>query len=361
MKKVLFSFLLLNIFNVNAQQSEQISFEKFVHDFGVIKEEDGAAEYEFKFINNGVQSIKIVGVKASCGCTTPGWSKEFIAPGEVGYIKARYDTKNRPGVFNKSLTVTTDLETEKTKRLYIKGQVTPKSKSFEEEFPQAMGGLRVKYPSFNFGKVKMTKKPTVKSYEVYNGTDSPITFLRKVDRPKYIKVSFDPKVLPAKTKGTITLSYDAKNRNDYGFVSDNVVIYTDEALESAKSFSVYATLEEDFSIMSKEELELAPRLTLQKTIHDFGNMKQGDKKTTTFVLTNEGKQDLNIRKVKSTCGCVIAKLKTKTIEPGKSIELELAFNTLERRGIQQKSVSIFTNDPRRPAQRVTVKANVRIQ
>jgi hypothetical protein len=358
MKNLFFSILLINCFYATAQQSEQISFEENVHDFGVIKEVDGSAEYEFKFINNGAQPITILNVKASCGCTTPGWSKEAIAPGEAGYIKAKYNTKNRPGPFNKSLTVTTDNETEKTKRLYIKGQVTPKPKSIEEEFPQVVGALRVKYQSFNLGKVKMTDEPTVKKYEVYNASDSIVTFLDQVDKPKYIEVSFDPVVMPAKSKGTITLTYDAKNRNDYGFVSDNVVIHTDEELNGDKSFSVYATLEEAFPTMSKEEWDQAPILKMENTIHDFGKIQQGEKVTATFTLTNEGKSDLNIRKAKSTCGCVITKLKKNTIKPGKSMELELTFDATDRRGIQQKSVSIFTNDPKRPAQRVTIKASV---
>jgi hypothetical protein len=345
----------------NAQQSEQIHFEESVHDFGIIKEVDGAATYEFKFINNGTEPVKILTVKASCGCTTPGWSKEAIAPGEAGYIKAQYNTKNRPGPFNKSLTVTTDLEKEKTKRLYIKGQVTPKPKSLAEEFPVAMGGLRVKYKSFNLGSLVMKEAPTVKSYEVYNATDSTISFLTQVDKPTYINISFEPEVLLAKSKGKITLSYDAKNRNDYGFVSDNVVIHTDEAIESDKSFAVYATLQEYFEPMSIEQLAQAPKLVIEESIHDFGKVKEGEKLTTTFVLTNTGKQALNIRTVKSTCNCMVANLKKHTIKPGKSTELELIFDSSNRRGIQQKSVSIFSNDPKKPAQRVTVKASVQTE
>ena len=358
MRRILISILLLSFFSVNAQQAEQISFEETVHDFGIIKEADGAAIYEFKFINNGTKPVKILTVKASCGCTTPGWSREPIAPGEAGYIKAQYNTQKRPGPFNKSLTVTTDLETEKVKKLYIKGQVTPKPKSIEDEFPQAIGGLRVKFKSFNLGKIKIVDTQTVKEYEVYNASDSSISFLEQMDKPDYIDVSFVPQTIPAKSRGKIILSYDAISRNDYGFVSDNIVIYTNEAQEPSKSFSVYATLEEYFEPMTEEDLKQAPILKIENTTHDFGRIKQGEKATTTFVLMNTGKQNLDIRKAKSTCGCVTVKLKKKTIKPGKSAELELTFDSADRRGLQQKSVSIFTNDPQRPAQRVTVKASV---
>lgn len=358
MKKILLIAFTFHFLNVSAQQAEEILFEKTTHDFGELKEVDGFAEYEFKFINNSNDSITIIKVKASCGCTTPGWTREVVPPGQAGFVKARYNSKNRPGTFNKSLTVTTNHASEKTKRLFIKGKVIPKAKSVLEEYPIAMGGLQVKYQSFNLGKVMLVDEPTVKTYEVYNASDSTITFLENVDKPKYINVSFDPQSIPTKSVGKITISYVGSQRNDYGFVSDNVVIRTDELIDTEKSFSVFATLQEYFPPMSAEQLAQAPQLKIENDMHDFGKVNQGDKRTALFTLTNTGQSNIEIRKAKSTCGCVTAKLKKQIIKPGKSIELELIFDTTDRRGIQQKSVSIYTNDPKKPAQRVHVRASI---
>ena len=63
-------------------------------------------------------------MQASCGCTTPDWSKEPIAPGKKGFVKASYNPAGRPGNFNKSVTVTSN---QGTQVLYIKGQVVPKA------------------------------------------------------------------------------------------------------------------------------------------------------------------------------------------------------------------------------------------
>lgn len=81
-----------------------IKFEKLEHDFGKIKEGTLAA-YSFVFYNNGKAPLVLNTVQASCGCTTPEWSKEPIMPGGKGTIKAVYNSYGRPGQFYKTVTV----------------------------------------------------------------------------------------------------------------------------------------------------------------------------------------------------------------------------------------------------------------
>lgn len=111
---------------------EHMVFNEDSHDFGTIPE-GPAAEYEFKFKNTGSEPIVITKVHASCGCTTPSYSKEPVKPGETGTVKAVYNTQGRPNPFNKSITVVSNAG---TKVLVIKGTVekapdgsVPKSKS----------------------------------------------------------------------------------------------------------------------------------------------------------------------------------------------------------------------------------------
>ena len=362
MRNILFAFtFIFNVLTVGAQQIDPIQFEEGTHDFGTVKEEDGPIIHEFKFINNSPDSIKILSVKASCGCTTPGWSKEPVAPGGYGFIKAQYNTRNRPGAFKKSLTVNTSYSGMKQKRLYITGHVVAKVKTIEEELPMLMGGLRVKYNSFNLSKVLTSETPTEQDFEVYNASDSVISFLDKFEGPSYITISFEPQNIAPKQKGKIKVSYKGSERNDFGFVSDNVIVFTDEVgEESRKSFNVYATIQEYFPPMSAEEVAQAPKLAISDVVHDFGSIILGEKVEATFVLKNTGKTPLNIRKTKSTCSCTIAELKKDTIKPGGSAELKVTFNSEGRRGNQQKSITIFSNDPKKPMQRVTLKGVVKL-
>lgn len=106
-----------------------VDFGTKVHDFGVIPEEGGKVTTTFVFKNTGKKNFVITKVQASCGCTTPDWSKEPIAPGKKGYVKATYNPAGRPGNFSKSITVTSNAG---TVVLNIKGQVTPKPKAEEK-------------------------------------------------------------------------------------------------------------------------------------------------------------------------------------------------------------------------------------
>jgi hypothetical protein len=132
MKKLWILFILLLGSSWNAFSQEQpdqskaeIKFEKEMHHFGKIREGE-LATYEFKFTNIGEEPLLITRVNVSCGCTTPEWSKDPIAPGKTGYIRATYNSANRPGVFNRSITVTTNAKTP-VKVLSIQGDVyTPK-------------------------------------------------------------------------------------------------------------------------------------------------------------------------------------------------------------------------------------------
>lgn len=358
-KNSLFVIIMLLAFGTSyAQKIEELSFSEKTYDFGTVKEEAGPITHEFVFTNNSPKPIKIINVKASCGCTTPGWSKEPIAPGKSGFIQAKYNPRNRPGVFNKSLTVTTDAD-EPVVKLYIKGKVTPKVKSIEEELSTVMGGLKVKHKSLNLGKVKTTDQPTVKEFDVYNATGSLITFSDAVKAPAHIKVEVSPKTLKGNEKGVIKIIYDAKAKNDFGFMNENITLETDEKTDNVKSFSVYATIEEYFPPMTEAELAKAPRLKLENKEFDFGKIQKGESIKAEFMFTNVGKSPLEIRKANSNCSCTISKVEKTKVKPGKSSKIVVTFNSEGRRGNQQKSVTLYSNDPLNPVQRLTIKGVVK--
>ena len=126
-------FALLLTFGANAQEKEVVKFDETTYDFGTIKEEDGRVTHVFRFENMNATPISIKNVKASCGCTSPNWSKAPIAPGETAEITVTYNASGRPGKFQKSITVTlTNGQEDFTKVLYIKGDVTPRPKPEEQ-------------------------------------------------------------------------------------------------------------------------------------------------------------------------------------------------------------------------------------
>jgi hypothetical protein len=84
-----------------------VKFKETTHDFGKIPQ-GIPVTYTFKFVNNNPSAVTVTEANASCGCTTPNWSKEPIASGGTGMITVSYNASS-VGFFNKSVTVTTNL------------------------------------------------------------------------------------------------------------------------------------------------------------------------------------------------------------------------------------------------------------
>ena len=130
-------FFLLSLFvsmaftMINAQEETKtqeqplngpkISFSEQEHNYGTIQK-GGDGNCEFVFTNEGNEPLILSNVKASCGCTTPSWTKEPIMPGKTGTIKVRYNTNN-VGSFTKTITVTSNAIDSPRVTLKIKGKV----------------------------------------------------------------------------------------------------------------------------------------------------------------------------------------------------------------------------------------------
>jgi hypothetical protein len=91
------------------------------HDFGTIPQ-GTPVTYNFSFTNSGKAPLTLSSVQPSCGCTSPEWPKEPIAPGKSATIKVTYNAAAL-GTFNKTITVVSNSASNPTTILYIKGEV----------------------------------------------------------------------------------------------------------------------------------------------------------------------------------------------------------------------------------------------
>jgi len=101
-----------------------------------------------------------------------------------------------------------------------------------------------------------------------------------------------------------------------------------------------------------------PKLVLQQDSFDFGDITQGEKVSHTFVLSNGGGDALIISDVRASCGCTAAAPEKKELVPGESTNLLVTFNSANRKGIQHKTVRIFSNDPENPEMMLSITGNV---
>lgn len=337
-----------------AQSSEPLIFREKVYDFGEVMEAKGSADHEFVFTNGSGRPVKILKVTTSCGCTTPGWSKEPVMPGKTGFVKASFDPKGRPGFFNKTLTILTDLDANPVV-LQIKGTVLLQGDE-GEVLAVSAGKLRLKSRTFSMGTVYLNREPVEKQFPVKNDGDVPLKFI-SVQKPAYVKVDM-PSVLEPGQKGQIRIVYDAKAKGTFGFASDNVLITTSDPGEEVKGFSLFATLEEYYATPSAEELQTAPQAFLKESSVDFGQYPPGASLERKVTLLNKGKKELKIRALQGNCTCIFAEAEKKSIRAGDSTQIRILFKPQTRGGTQQKAITLYTNDPRNPVQLISASVYI---
>jgi hypothetical protein len=124
MKKIISLFVLLIAFFVAGAQNQAVpedvlQIKDLVHDFGKIPQ-GKPVYYIFEIVNTGKTELKLDNVQASCGCTTPEWSKDPIAPGATAKIKVGYNAAAE-NYFEKPITIT--YNGTQSKQLIIKGTV----------------------------------------------------------------------------------------------------------------------------------------------------------------------------------------------------------------------------------------------
>jgi len=137
MKKFLFAMLLLPALSFAQQaapantnttpktppDAPQFQFKEETWDFGNIPQ-DVPATHVFEFTSTGKNPVVISQATASCGCTTPVWTKEPVMSGKTGTVSVTYNAA-KEGSFMKTVTVLSN--TGDPKYLTIKGNVIPKS------------------------------------------------------------------------------------------------------------------------------------------------------------------------------------------------------------------------------------------
>jgi len=342
MKSTLLVLILLSFSFAFAQQNTpatpSIKFDETTHDFGKLKRGD-PAEHTFKFTNTTSNPVSLTYVKASCGCTTPSWTREAVNPGETGTIDVKYNSY-RTGRFTKSITVKYD-SVNKPVILYIKGEVESPPPSDDEIYVVSQGGLSFDKVVFNLGTVK-SNEPREVEFKVKNASPNPITFTGKYEKEDYITVNPGQKTLNPGEKTIITLTFDGNQFEQSQSFNTKVGVMTDDQLGEAKEFTLSGRLNKVFS---EEELAKMPRIEFDRKEFKGQSVIEGEKLTVTYTFSNTGGTDLIIEDVRASCGCTATSPKDKIVAPGATSEITATFDSRGRTGKQRKSITVRTNDP----------------
>ncbi len=339
---ILTAFVLFISF-AKAQKKPSIEFDKKIHDYGVIKEENGKATCKYIFKNKGNDTLLLKSVQPGCGCTTSDWTKGPVLPGKSGFISATYDPTARPGVFNKSINVTTNDPDNAVVVLIIKGDVTPKPKSAADLYQQKSGNIGFINSHLTFGKMTPTQTKT-DTIKIYNYAKQALTLTIK-NLPAHLTAKVIPELLKPEKEGILLITYNAEIKKDFGFIYDTFILSTNDSVEPEKRINVSAEIYDDFTTMTQEQKDKAPKIEFKNTNYNFGKVTNGELVNYSFEFTNTGKSDLIIRKTKASCGCTASNPEKTLLKPGETSNINISFNSTGRTGSQHKNVTVITNDP----------------
>lgn len=218
-----------------AAQQGEIVFEETDHDFGTI-EEGTQATHTFTFRNEGNAAVRLTAVEASCGCTTPEWTREPVAPGETGTVTAVYDSEGRPGPFRRSIHIETDGKPAET-TLYIRGDVAYP----DIEDGVAQGQVVLDREQIDFGSVSPNRRVTA------------VVLLQNVgERPV--------RIVGAETPDKMVSAYFPDNPIFMDEVTEIRVAVRTYGLEPGQSFDYTVTLQTDDETRPEKTLQLSGRV-----------------------------------------------------------------------------------------------------
>ena len=101
-----------------------------------------------------------------------------------------------------------------------------------------------------------------------------------------------------------------------------------------------------------------PQISIDKDVHDYGTINQGDNGECVFMVTNNGNSPLIISTCKGSCGCTVPQCPKEAIPPGGSAEIKVKYNT-NRVGPINKSVTITSNASNEPRKVIRISGNVK--
>jgi len=353
-------FLSLSITSpVFAEVGEDVvTFETKVHDFGDILIAEGAVSCTFKFKNVSKSPIVVHNVISSCGCTTPEWTKEPVKPGGEGFVKATY-SNDQESTFDKTLTVYVS-GVERPIVLRLRGTAHETKKDLEELYFIKTGSLGFRRDNFSIGYIDqgMAKEDNA---QVANISNNPIT-VETIPLTEGLTVRISPNPVPARSVARVYYSVDLSgtSTNKWGRQDFDFKVKVN-GKEYEQIFRIKALIKENFDNLPKEKLAEAPKAEIDKSYFEFGEIRKGTVKESSFTIRNKGKEPLKIYTVDAqTQATEILTTFPVTIAPGGKATLKVKYNSKKCSAVGEvvDVLSAITNSPSKPVLNLYVTGNV---
>lgn len=355
MKRVITYILaLLGSTNSLIMAQQTLRFDSAEHDFGSIREDGGKVSHKFRFENTGEDSVKILDVITTCGCTVPTFPAYAIPPHGKGEIEATYDPMNRPGVFAKELYVYST-QRRRLATLTIKGDVQPRVRTTAERYPFKAGVLRLSADFHAFAYVRHGM-PAQSAIGILNDSDKEVTLSLEARKSSGVLTLEYPRRLAPHEMAAINIMYDIPAGSGiYGTLDDLLDIKVN-GRATGETIAVTG-----IAVDGLRDGTTSPRSDLRRNILKFGEVGHSTgRHTASLTLGNTGSAPLVIRRVEISSPAVKCSLaKGTSIAVGGSCDIKFTLDTADVDfGAFTARVIIITDDPQRPMRQIRITAAI---
>ena len=355
MKKIFSTLFMALMAAAMMGQDPVITFEKTEHDFGKIHEEDGRVSVDFAFKNEGMAPLVLSNVRASCGCTTPKWTKEPVEPGQTGVITVTYNPNGRPGRFQKTVTITSNAS-EATKKVYIKGEVIPKQAKQVNKYSVTVGELSMKSKTLDLGTIKKGESKSGElEYANLTEAEHGVELATSASEPFLLNQITLPQP-KANEIGKFIFVIDSRNTKLYGPVEGHAYVVIDGKQDQSEAFllDIKADIVEDFGELSIEQKQQAPIIEVEEEVA-AGSIAAGKTLKVVIPIKNTGVNPLEVRRIYSADDHLTAKA-PKAIKSGKKGAANITINTQGLTpGEYNRTLIVISNDYEHSRKKVNVK------
>ena len=308
---------------------------------------------QFTLTNKDKTPMRIVSLRASCGCLQAKASAEVIPSGGSATVTLTYDARQM-GTFRKEVAVY--IQGEKTPLwLAMEGRVVRERFTVDTDLPVDMGNVRLSTGSIEFEQVNRGDRP-VAEIEIVNaerGNYKPSL----MHLPSYLTAEYVPEVLRGGERGIIRLTLDSELLPDYGLNQTSIYLsrYPGERVSDDNELPVSAVMLPSFSHLSGSQRSRAPRMQLSEENVVMEGIDLKKKLKAVVVISNVGESPLSIKQLQVSHRSVGVALANRTIAPGSSTKLKITLTpSMLKTSKVRPRILLISDDPAHAAQIINI-------
>lgn len=208
-------------------------------------------------------------------------------------------------------------------------------------------------PHHNFGEI-LEGQIVDHEFEIVNKGDAELIIKDVKASCGCTAVQPSKKNLAPNEKTKIKVEFDSHGR--FGQQKKYVFIYTNDPKSPYYQLSFDAVVVRKLTTQNDSQ---SPKLVINKTEYNFGDVEEGKVVETNIEFKNVGVGVLEIKDVKTSCGCTAVLLSSKKLQPGETGTIKIQLDTSNRDGQLTRTVTIYSNDPNQSTQVITLLANIK--